>query len=231
MNLTCRALSYTYPGYDQPIIDQLDLSLLPGQMILIRGANGSGKSTLSRLICGAVQADDRSGMPGQITVDGQDISQAHSGLVSRYISLVMPDPENQLFMPSVEHELAFGLENIGLPPEQIKQQVERTLNHFGLASLRKNNPQKCSGGEKQLIVLAAVLIMNRPFAVLDEAFAQIDRARDSFIHQLLIRLKREGKGIILIDHRNLFDHLADQVFELHRGKLHAIESRPHDHAG
>ncbi len=228
MNLICRSLSYAYPGHVRPVIDQVDLSLIPGQMILIKGANGSGKSTLSRLICGAIPADERAGLSGQIEANGQDITHASLSIISRYIGLVMTNPENQLFMPSVEHELAFGLENQGLPPQQIKQKIAWALTYFDLISLRGKNPRKCSGGEKQLIVLAAVLLMNRPFVVLDEAFTQIDRSRDKFIRQLLANLKQEGKGIILIDHRDLYDHLADQVLQLDQGKLVLQEAGNHD---
>ncbi|GGG80279.1 energy-coupling factor ABC transporter ATP-binding protein [Corynebacterium pelargi] len=186
---------------------------LKEQRIAIIGENGGGKSTLVRLINGL-------GSPtsGQVSVDGLDVAK-HAKQVRKEVGFVFSDPENQIVMPTVADDIAFSLRRFKLPAEQRKQRVADILHRFGLEQQQEQSPHVLSGGQKHLLALAAVLVINPKLIVADEPTTLLDlRNRDrlrqifSTLEQQLIVVTHDlefvedfDRAICLHDHRVAFD--------------------------
>jgi energy-coupling factor transport system ATP-binding protein len=209
--LSAQALTFRYTGQEDFLFRDLDLAIRPGRLVLIQGESGSGKSTLCRILCGVTPQVIKEEIQGDVLLDGVSIQDKPLISLSQSIGVVFQDPDPQLFMPTVEYEIVFGLENLALSPAIMTGIVNRTIQTFGLETLRHQDPRQCSGGEKQLVVFASVAAMDRPYLILDEALAQVDADRCQLIREQLSFFKQQGKGILLVDHRHLFDDLADEV--------------------
>lgn len=160
-----------------------DVNLVLSQRrIAIIGANGSGKSTFVRLLNGLLLPSE-----GSVHVDGLD-TRRDGKLVRRKVGFVFQNPDNQIVFPVVEEDLAFGLKNLELPREEIRARVERALQQYGLADCRGYSAHLLSGGQKQLLAIAAVLIMEPAYVVFDEPTTTLDlrnkRRITRFIHEL-----------------------------------------------
>lgn len=207
MNIvTAKSLSFAYKGQMIPVLDKVDFALPPGMITAITGPSGSGKSTLGYCLCGVI--------PDLIPGD-------FSGTVQRTgrAGIVFQDPEDQLFLPTVEDELAFGPENLGLPREEIGARISGVLEMLGITALRFENPAKLSGGQKQMVALAGVLTLDPDLIVLDETLAPLDQWFKEKVKKVLLALKQTGKSFIMIEHEK--DHLviADQIWHLEQGRL------------
>ncbi|KAA3618021.1 MAG: ATP-binding cassette domain-containing protein [Calditrichaeota bacterium] len=165
-------------GYSAPdgsqidILHDLSLSIETGEFVTIMGTNGSGKTTLVRLCNGLLTP-----FSGTILVDGLDISAADPGqimAVRRLVGMVFQNPENQIVSTTVEREIAFGLENLGMPHAEMHLRVEEVLQQFDLEKYRFRPPAMLSGGEKQRLAVAAVLAMNPHYLIFDEPTSLLD---------------------------------------------------------
>jgi energy-coupling factor transporter ATP-binding protein EcfA2 len=152
---------FTYPGAAQPAVEEVSVQLESGNLIALYGANGSGKSTLARLIAGLLNP-----AAGKIT---RPQNAGWNG-----VSMVMQEPSAQLLAGSVAEEIAWGLENLALPQAEIARRVEEALNHFDLSALAETPPESLSDGQRQLVVIAAALVMEPDFIIFDEATAFLD---------------------------------------------------------
>ena len=251
MNICASELNFTFPGKRTSLLRDVNFTWKQGQVVVLQGKNGVGKSTLTRIICKALPDDYETGISGCLCLDcvqadhlsadqlaahesPDEAKKAESARVNlltigrrqsaQYISALFPDPDLQILTPDTESELAFGLEQQGIPVNRMDDMINEIISELSLKPLRYRNPRLCSGGEKQLILFAAILLMNRPFLILDEALAMIDNSRIDKVKEMIARHKRASAGLLLIDHQGRFDDIADEVWSLKEGHL-TLQSR------
>lgn len=191
--------AFRYPKAEREALSGLSGSFAPGECVAVTGRNGCGKTTMVRLICGILRPT-----AGRITVDGGDTAEMDLFSIGRLVGCVFQDPSRQLFCTSVEEEVRFGLVNMGLPEEEIAEKTARYLKLFRLEHLAGAFPGTLSQGERQRVVLAAVLAMGTRYLLLDEPTSGLDmRARDE-LGERLAELTRQGCGVIFVSHERPF---------------------------
>ncbi|MFD2671088.1 ABC transporter ATP-binding protein [Marinicrinis sediminis] len=209
-------LSFTYAGEERPALSAVDLRVEEGEMVLLCGASGSGKSTLLRHL--KPELTPAGSFQGAIRFQGKPYL-----LQEPRIGLVMQDPDSQIVSETVEHELAFGLESNGVPQSIMRERIAEIVQFFGMADWMHRSVHELSGGQKQKVNLAAVLVMQPRVLLLDEPTAQLDPVAAKEFMQLLQRLHEEmGMTMIVSEHR-LEDVLpmADQVVMMQEGRVMA----------
>lgn len=216
-------VSYRYPGAADrpPALSGVSLSLTPGSLVAVVGANGSGKSTLVRLANGTLLPSD-----GSVEVDGASTAtaaNAHGGLaqdmhhIRRAVGVVFQHPDDQIVATSVEEDVAFGPENLGLAREMIRERVDAALAVVGLTGLESREPHLLSGGQKQRLAIAGALAMHPRYVVFDEPTAMLDPQGRREVLAVIERLRDEGHGIMLVTHDLAEVALADRVAVLSCG--------------
>jgi energy-coupling factor transport system ATP-binding protein len=195
-NLTCRYLTR-----DEPALQDISFSVHSGQIALIAGSSGCGKTTLLRCINGLIPRSYKVEMSGRILLNGEDFSDKPLAEVSQVVGTVLQDPERQILGAYVRNEVAFGLENLGIPRDEIILRIDETLKYLGIAHLQTRQTFSLSGGEKQKVALAGVLMMRPDILVLDEPLANLDPASAKEALVLIRQLADEGKTILIIEHR------------------------------
>lgn len=206
----CRALS------------SVDLEVGKEEFLAIVGPNGSGKSTLARHFNALLLPTE-----GKVTVDGLDTSrQENVWEVRRRVGMVFQNPDNQIVSSLVEEDVAFGAENLGLPPDEVSARVEEALDFSGLAPFRQHPPHLLSGGQKQRLAIAGVLAMGPLCLVLDEPSAMLDPAGRKELMETLIRLSRQrGVTVVLVTHFMEEAAQADRIVVMYGG-MKVLEGAP-----
>ncbi len=177
------------------------LRVHPGEWVLVRGPSGCGKSTLARCLTGLIPHLYRGTLSGAVWVDGLRTTEAPMWRLSEHAAMVFQNPAAQMLASSVESEVVFGLENLGLPREAIRRRLEETLSRFGLDELRTRAPQDLSAGEQQKLALAAIMARQPVALVLDEPFSMLDSTAVSALVEHLTELVREGLAVLICEHR------------------------------
>lgn len=214
--IAVQGVSFTYPGTTVPALENINLTIKPGEYLAITGPNGSGKSTLARLLNALLRPGQ-----GRVLVDGLDTRDDNSTVaIRRRVGMVFQDPDNQLVAATVEDDVAFGLENLELPPAEIRQRVTSALEAVDLADLRTRPPHLLSGGQKQRVALAGVLAMEPRYLVLDEATAMLDPVTREEVLQKVQQLRQE-KGLAVIHITHLMEEAlqAERMVILKAGRL------------
>ncbi len=173
----------------------IDLKIGKGELVAIVGPNGAGKTTLLKHMNGLLKPTK-----GRVLIDGIDTRKATVAELSRKIGLVFQNPDHQLFSETVEAEILFGLKNFGFPEDEIQKRVEEVLEFFGLKELRKRAPLTLSGGEKKRLCIATVLAWDPEVLVLDEPTVGQDYLNKLKLYQVISKLKKVGKGVIVVSH-------------------------------
>jgi energy-coupling factor transport system ATP-binding protein len=219
--IAVQGVEFTHPsghraGTPAKALDKITLSIKKGDFVAILGRNGSGKSTLARLLNALYLP-----AAGSVCIHGIDTRDARRLWELRRITgMVFPDPDNQIVGTTVEEDVAFGPENLGLPPAEILHRVEEALQTVGLRDLAGYPPHLLTSGEKQRLALAGILAMQPECIILDEATAQLDPTGRQEVLTLLRRLNRQqGMTILHITHHMDEAGLADRVFVLDKGTL------------
>lgn len=213
-------MSYAYPGYDpvaspvsdRPALDGVTFDVRAGEYVGVVGPNGGGKSTLVRLLNGLLRADS-----GRVRVMGKDpVSEPYE--VRRGVGVLFQNPENGLVAPFVEDDVAFGLENLGVPREEMRERVDRAIRAVGLEGYERREPHTLSGGEKQRVALAGLLAVEPEILVLDEPTSMLDAAGRREVLDRLRALRGE-RTILHVTHylEELFE--ADRILVLNGGRL------------
>ena len=195
-----RGLSFTYPGAEAPVLDELDWSVPQGAFALLVGGTGSGKSTLLSLLKPEIApAGERT---GDARVLGENVADMDVRASAERVGYVFQDPENQIVCETVWHEMAFGLENLGLARDEMRRRVAETSYFFGMEDWLHRDTDTLSGGRKQLLSLAAVLALRPRVLLLDEPTSQLDPvAEKNFLHALF-RVNRElGCTVVVATHQ------------------------------
>lgn len=194
------------------VLSKCSLTIPEGEMTAITGNNGSGKTTLSLLIAGILTP-----CKGMVTVDGTAGGGNNEGLRGR-IGIVFENPDNQFITTSVERELAFGLENLGVEPKRIRERVGDCLERFCLKEIRKRAPHTLSGGEKQKVAIAAAFIAYPRYLILDEPTTFLDPLSREMVRSMICAL-REKVTIICVSQFPSEILIADRIYELDGGQV------------
>ncbi|MBC7232076.1 MAG: ATP-binding cassette domain-containing protein [Chloroflexi bacterium] len=194
-------LSFRYQTRSERAIQDISFELWPGEILLVAGASGCGKTTLMRCINGLIPRSYKGDLHGRVLLHGQNTAGMRLADISRIVGTVLQDPEKQIMGSYVCDEVAFGLENLGWPREQIIATVEETLEYLRISHLRDRETFYLSGGEKQKVAIAGTLAMRPSILLLDEPLANLDpfSAREAL--DMIRRLADEGRTIIIIEHR------------------------------
>ena len=196
---TLRRLTYEYPAAGRPALSGVELDLQPG-LTLVTGASGSGKSTLLRLLNGLVPHFHGGAISGAASVLGLDVLQSRPRLLARHVGFVFDDPERQFVYGTVERDVAFALENVGLPANKQAERVEEALAAIGIGHLRRRRIASLSGGERQRVALAGAIALKPELVVLDEPATQLDEEGAQALACACERLLREGCSVVVAEH-------------------------------
>lgn len=200
--ITVDHLSYTFPGRSEPALRDVSLHIAPGEFVLLTGPSGAGKSTLLRAFSGLVPHFSGGTLSGSVSVAGLDPVREGPRALSQVVGFVFQSPESQAVLGEVEAEIAFGLENAAIPPEEMRLRVEEVLNLMGLEDVRRRPLRTLSGGERQRTAIAAALALRPHILVLDEPTSQLDPQAAEDVLGALVRLNEDlGLTIILAEHR------------------------------
>ncbi|MDE2790099.1 MAG: ATP-binding cassette domain-containing protein [Paracoccaceae bacterium] len=205
---------------ERTVLDRIDLTIAENRVGII-GANGSGKSTFARLLNGLLIPDE-----GRVTVDGID-TRTDVKAVRRRVGFVFQNPDNQIVFPVVEEDIAFGLKNLKLPKDEISRRVDAVLERYRLEHLREHATHLLSGGEKQMLAISAVLVMEPRIVVLDEPMTLLDLRNRKLIQKIIREI---DQPVVLVTHE--LDHLRsfDRVIMFHNGAVRA-DGSPQDVVG
>jgi energy-coupling factor transporter ATP-binding protein EcfA2 len=223
-------LRFRYPGADASLaLDGIDLRIEPGETVAILGAPGSGKSTLCRALVGLVPHLTGGAFGGSVTVFGVDTRHVRPSALAGLVAIVFDDPETQLFSLSIEDEVAFGPESLGLPPEEIRRRVDEALRLVGLDVELSRSPRALSGGQQQRLALATAVAMQPSILVLDGPTAQLDPQGQLEFHQALARWRRERElTVVFVEHDpELVAEHASRVVMLEHGRI-ALDGIPEE---
>ena len=194
-------LSFRYRDRQGAAIHNLSFTANPGEVLLIAGASGCGKTTLVRCINGLIPRSYKGEMTGKILVFGEEVKDWKLSQISQKIGTVLQDPERQILGTKVVNEVAFGLENLGMPREEIYARVDEALNFLKIPHLRGRETFSLSGGEKQKVALAGILAMRPSIVLLDEPLASLDPASAQDTLDAVRLLADQGLSILMVEHR------------------------------
>jgi energy-coupling factor transport system ATP-binding protein len=216
-----KGLTYTYPGATKPSISDVSVKVEKGEFVLITGPSGCGKTTLCRTFNGLIPQFYQGEQKGEITVAGLDAAKHPTYEMAKHVGLVFQNPENQLFALSVEKDVAFGLENLGYPREEMRKRVDWALDLTGISNLRDRSPHEMSGGQQQRVAIAAVLAMQPEIIVLDEPTSFLDPLSAQKIFEVIHYLNKNlGLTVILVEHRlDLTAKYANHIIIMDQGKV------------
>jgi energy-coupling factor transport system ATP-binding protein len=216
-------VSYAYPQAKEPALRKVTLQVPEGQFLAVAGGNRAGKSTLSYVLSGFIPHHFQGSYRGQIKVAGMDLPQRSLGEIAGQIGLVFSNPFNQISGArfTVEEEVAFGLENLGMPRAEMRERVDGVLQTTGLADVAKRSPYALSGGQQQRLALAAMLVMRPRLLVLDEPTSQLDPVGKKEVFSVLDQLASERKmTVVIIEHElEWIGDFADRVIVMDKGRI------------
>ena len=218
--ISIQEVSYFYNRSKEEQIKKISMEIDKGEIILLCGKSGSGKTTVTKLVNGLIPHFLEGSLSGYIYINGKNTSQMKIYEISEQVGSVFQNPKTQFFNLDSDSELIFGLENKGEPPEEIKKRVSKAVYDLGIEKLLNRNVFKMSGGEKQLLAIASVYAMNPEIYVFDEPSANIDEHGIEKIREVFIKLKRQGKTIIISEHRLYYlTDLLDRAIYLQDGEI------------
>jgi energy-coupling factor transporter ATP-binding protein EcfA2 len=214
-------LGFQYSGAPEPSLRGIDFSLAPGEIALLVGPTGAGKSTLYLSLVGLIPNLIRGSMSGSVSVAGMDTSEHSIAELAQKVGIVFQDPEMQIFALTVEDELAFGPENLGLPKAEIVRRVTEAATIVQLQALLEREPARLSGGQQQTVAIGAVWSMLPEVIILDEPTSNLDPQGSQRVLSLVQTLSRDHGKTILIAEHNLDEvaGLVDRVLVMHQGQI------------
>ena len=228
MVLRFDGVSYRYPGDTEWSLRDLHFAVSPGERVLVAGASGSGKSTLCRAAVGLIPHFHGGDFRGQVRADGLDTRETPVHQLFGHVGLAFQNTDAQLFNQTVEAELTYGLESLGLSSPEIERRLAWSSDLVELGPLLDRRPHTLSGGEKQRVVLGAILALRPRLLLLDEPFTHLDPEGGERLRTILGTVHGEGIATVITEHR-LSDVIADvdRLVILDRGQV-AVEGPPRE---
>ena len=215
-------VSYKYPLEDREILKNINLDIKKGEFWAVIGKNGSGKTTLCNVLRRFVPDFYKGELKGRITLEGKELKDYSAKEIVQKVGFVFQNPFTQIsgVKETVFEEIAFGLENLALDAEYIRKRVEETLKLLHIEELKDKNPYELSGGQGQKVALASIIAMDPEIMVIDEPTSQLDPKGTEEIFEIIDILKKEGKTIILVEHKlELIAEYAEKVMVLDEGEM------------
>ena len=216
-----RDITYTYPGATKPSVKDVSITIESGEFVILTGPSGCGKTTLCRCFNGLIPHFYGGKLEGEVVVASRKVVDHSIYELARHVGLVFQNPENQLFALSVEKDVAFGLENLAVPRDEMKKRVDWALQMTGIEELSERPPHELSGGQQQRVAIASVLAMQPDVMILDEPTSFLDPVGAQKIFEVINELnKKFGITIILVEHRlDLASKYANHVIVMDEGKV------------
>lgn len=220
-------LSFSYKDSDEkliPVLKNINIEIKEGEFVAILGHNGSGKSTLARLM-NMILTEEAGEFDGKLYILGKeitsDITEDEIYSLRRHIGMVHQNPDNQIVATTVEEDVAFGPENLGVPREEIRKRVDDALEEVGMTEYMLHAPHKLSGGQKQRVAIAGIIAMKPDIMIFDESTAMLDpHGRDEVMNTIKHLNEDPKKTIILITHYMEEAAKADRIIVLNEGTVY-----------
>lgn len=215
-------VTYTYPLANEPSMHQLSAVIEKGKFYAVLGANGSGKTTLCNILRGFIPNFYQGEMEGEVLFEGRNLQEYSMGELASKIGYVFQNPFNQITgaRDTVYGEIAYGLENFGVPVSEIRDRVDQIMELTNITYLKDKNPFELSGGQQQRVAFASVLVLEPDVFVIDEPTSQLDPKETERVFDIILKMKKMGKTIILVEHKmELIADYSDEVLILEKGRL------------
>jgi energy-coupling factor transporter ATP-binding protein EcfA2 len=215
------SVTYTYAGTEEPALHDISFAIEQGEYVAILGLNGAGKTTLGLCVNGVIPTMLGGDLVGTVTVGGLDVSEYPVREMSKLVGVVFDNPEFQMSQMSVAEEVALGLENAGVPYEEMTRIIPETLELVGLAGFEERSPLGLSGGQQQRLAIAAVLAMKPQILIMDEPTSNLDPIGKQEVFDMAAKLNQErGMTVIVIEHEvEVMAQYADRVIVLDGGRI------------
>ena len=212
--------SFKYYGAETLALKKISLTIEAGEYVVITGPSGCGKTTLCRTINALVPQFHRGYIAGNVVIDGKNTRENTVAEFASIAGLVFQQPENQLVTLNVEKEIAFGPENLGVDPKEIRRRVEELIELLDLEHLREKHPHEMSGGEQQRVAMAATLALKPKILVADEPTSNLDPRSAEIILDLISSLNKRDMTVVLVEHRlDLVSKDASRVILMDKGSI------------
>ncbi len=215
-------VSFKYELQEEKTIKNMDLYVKQGEFVGIIGKNGSGKTTLCNIIRGIIPDFVQGQISGDIVIDNKNIDDIKRGEMAELVGFVFQNPFSQIsgIKKTVFEEIAYGLENLGVEREEIRQRVTDVIKLLKIEDLQDKNPNELSGGQSQRVAIASIIVMNPKVLIFDEPTSQLDPLGTEEIFDILKLLKSQNKTIILVEHKiDLIAEYADRVVVMDDGEI------------
>lgn len=219
--IAVRELTFSYPGSKTPAVADLNFQVYPGEFIGITGPAGAGKSTLVLCLNGIIPHFQSGTFQGAVLLNQRDTFTTGCAELARFIGSVFQDPEAQIVAPTVEEELAFGLENLATPPLEMERRITEALGLIGISHLRHRSTRELSGGQKQRVAIAAAVALRPQTIILDEPTSELDPIGTMEVFEVLKTLNREhGMTVIVVEQKiNTLLEYIGRLLILKEGRL------------
>ena len=213
--------SFRYKGGERDALRNISLEIADGEFAGVTGASGAGKTTFTYMVSGLVPHHFAGDFYGAVRVNGQDTVEVKPETLARMVGEVFQDIDSQMVASVVEDEVLFGMENFGVPKEEIGRRLEETLSLLGIADLRRRQISSLSGGQKQKVAIAAILAMQPEIILLDEPTGELDPESSVMIFEILQKLNRDfGKTVVVVEQKiMLLCSYVHRVILLDKGKV------------
>jgi energy-coupling factor transporter ATP-binding protein EcfA2 len=227
--IEAKKLSFTYAGTEKPSMEDINFSIEKGEFVILTGPSGCGKTTLCRCLNALIPNFYSGELTGELIVDGINVDGRSTAELATHVGFVFQNPENQLFSLSVERDVAFGLENLGVPKEEAIERVRWAMEATGILDLRNKAPYELSGGQQQRAAIAGVLAMRPSVLVLDEPTSFLDPKSAEEIVEIIAKLNHELQlTTLLVEHRlDVVSRYANRVIVMDNGKI-ALDGPPRE---
>lgn len=215
-------INYRYPLTSDLTIKDLSLKVEPGEVLGLIGSNGSGKTTVCNIMRGFIPAFYKGELEGKVIFEDKPLDTSNLGRLAQKIGYAFQNPFTQItgVKYTVYDEIGYGLENLSVPRAEADNKVEQVIELLNLEKIRNQNPYDLSGGQKQMVALASVIVLDPELIILDEPTSQLDPSSTLAVYNIVKNLKKQGKTIIIVDHKvDLLAQVCDEIAVIQDGQL------------
>lgn len=215
-------INYRYPLTSDLTIKDLSLKVEPGEVLGVIGSNGSGKTTVCNIMRGFIPAFYKGELEGKVIFEDKLLDTSNLGRLAQKIGYAFQNPFTQItgVKYTIYDEIGYGLENLSVPREEANEKVEQVIKLLNLEKIRNQNPYDLSGGQKQMVALASVIVLDPELIILDEPTSQLDPSSTLAVYNIVKNLKKQGKTIIIVDHKvDLLAQVCDEIAVIQDGQL------------